>query len=181
MIDQCNPTPGADPAKAAQAPGAFGLATVCWQWNTVADIRPADLLGLMALRSQVFVVEQRCLFLDIDDADRDAWHLHGRSGTRVVATLRLLAPGVRFAEASIGRVCVAGDRRGTGLGRELMVRGLEGAARLLPGRPVRISAQQRLEVFYHSLGFDTASDPYDEDGISHVEMLRSAVAKPASP
>jgi ElaA protein len=176
---RAGPTPGCHPAPVDPADRA-GLAVVCWHWNTVADIRPADLLGLVALRSQVFVVEQRCLFLEIDDADRDAWHLFGRSATRVVATLRLLAPGVRFAEASIGRVCVAADRRGTGLGRELMVRGLEGTARLLPGWPVRIAAQQHLEPFYRSLGFDTASDPYDEDGIAHVQMLRSAPSKPGS-
>ena len=164
----------AAPGESSGPPPGSCDGVLTWRWNKLGDIAPLDLLGLLALRSEVFVVEQRCLFVDIDAADRDAWHLHARSGDRIVATLRLLAPGVRYAEASIGRVCVAGEWRGAGLGRALMIRGLDGAARLLPGKPVRISAQQRLESFYQSLAFETVSQPYDEDGIGHVEMLRPA-------
>jgi ElaA protein len=151
---------------------------VDWRWNTIDDIAPRDLLGLLALRSAVFVVEQRCPFLDVDDADLTAWHLVGRIGGRMVATLRLLPPGVRYRDASIGRVCTAIDQRGTGLGRALMEQGLAGAGRFLPGVALRISAQQHLQGFYESLGFTAVSDPYDEDGIAHVEMWRPAPTAP---
>ena len=85
--------------------------------------------------------------------------------------LRLIDPGQKFAEPSIGRVLTTTPYRGTGLGRVLMNEGLARAARAYPGQPIRIAAQQRLEAFYASLGFRTVSAPFQEDGIPHVEML----------
>ena len=85
--------------------------------------------------------------------------------------LRLIDPGRKFAEPSIGRVLTTAPYRGTGLGRVLMHEGLARAALVYPGQPIRIAAQQRLEAFYASLGFRTDSAPFQEDGIPHVEML----------
>ena len=151
---------------------------VAWQWKRFAKLKPAELYALLAARAAVFVVEQQCAFQDLDSADEHAWHLLGwatvNQAPTLAAYLRLIDPGRKYAEPSIGRVLTTGPFRGTGLGREAMREGLARAAALYPGRPVRIGAQQRLERFYVELGFRTVSAPYDEDGIAHVEMLRPA-------
>ena len=154
-----------------------------WQWSRLALLPPSDLYAALAARQSVFVVEQRCVFQDADGADESSWHLLGWHGAgrdhRLACYLRLVDPGVKFAEPSIGRVLTTAAVRGTGLGRALMHEGIVRAARLHPGCAVRIGAQQRLEAFYASLGFRTASAPYDEDGLVHVEMLRPADPGPA--
>ncbi|WP_395145123.1 GNAT family N-acetyltransferase [Armatimonas sp.] len=148
-----------------------------WHWVAFDSLSPTELYDLMRLRQEVFVVEQNCVYLDADGYDQKAWHLMGHDGEgRLVACLRLFAPGVKYEEfpsdACIGRVCTAVSVRGSGQGRELMERGIAEAERLWPGCAIRISAQVYLLNFYVSLGFVVASDPYDEDGISHVEMVR---------
>ena len=129
---------------------------------------------MLQARSAAFVVEQACVFQEIDGADPLCWHLVGYRGKELVATARLLPAGTKFAEPSIGRVITVGSARGTGLGRELMRQALKQADKLWPGKPVRIGAQARLEKFYEDFGFVTASAPYIEDGIPHLEMLRPA-------
>ena len=145
-------------------------------WYCVAfdGLSLTDLYDLMRLRQEVFVVEQNCVYLDADGYDQNARHLLGRDGEgQLVACLRLFAPGVKYPnEASIGRVCTAASLRRTGLGRELMRRGIAEAEQLWPRCGIRLSAQVYLLKFYESLGFATASEPYDEDGIPHVEMVR---------
>jgi ElaA protein len=129
----------------------------------------------------VFAVEQKCAFQDADGHDLHAWHLlawsEGRSTSALAAYLRVLDPGRKYPEPSIGRVLTVPPHRGVGLGRAVMVEGLARAVRVWPGRPIRIAAQQRLEAFYASLGFHTVSAPYDEDGILHVDMLIDVVAQ----
>ena len=151
---------------------------VAWQWKRFAELTPAELYALLAARAAVFVVEQQCAFQDLDAVDEFAWHLLGWAGSnhgRVLAAyLRLIEPGRKYAEPSIGRVLTSAPFRGIGLGREAMREGLARAASLYPDRAVRIGAQQRLERFYRELGFRTVSAPYDEDGVAHVEMLRPA-------
>jgi len=149
-----------------------------WQWSRFADLSPAELYEMLALRQQVFVLEQACLYPDIDGLDVDAHHLLGWktvAGQReLAATLRCLAPGAKYDEMSLGRVVTSPSARGTGLGRELVAQGIACAVRLHPGHAIRIGAQAYLEAFYASFGFRTVSAPYDEDGILHVDMLRSA-------
>ncbi len=156
---------------------------VRWQWSRLPALSPAALYAALAARQQVFAVEQECAYLDADGLDHHAWHLLGWDATGearlLAAYLRLLDPGCRYAEPSIGRVLTAKSRRGGGLGRVLMREGIERCAALHAGLPIRISAQLYLEPFYASLGFDTVSGSYLEDGIPHVEM-RLAVA-PARP
>lgn len=139
----------------------------------------------LRLRQQVFVVEQRCPYADIDGRDPDALHLLGFSAGRLLAGARLFAPQVEAGpHCRIGRVVVAPEWRGGQLGRGLMRQALEQCARLWPAQPVRISAQAHLQPFYASLGFVTLSAPYDEDGIPHVDMesrpalTRSAASDP---
>ena len=112
----------------------------------------------------------------MDGYDQAAWHLLGWrviDGKRqLAASLRVIAPGVKYTEMSLGRVLSTPAARGTGVGRELLVEGIARAEQLYPGHRIRIGAQQYLEAFYASFGFKTVSEPYDEDGIMHVEMLR---------
>ena len=147
-----------------------------WQWKRFAELAPAELYGLLAARAEVFVVEQSCVFQDADGLDPFARHLLGWTGPEedrtLAAYLRLIEPGRKYAEPSIGRVLTTATFRRTGLGRVAMREALAHAAVLYPGSAVRIGAQRRLERFYMELGFHTASEPYDEDGIPHVEMLR---------
>ena len=131
---------------------------------------------MVRLREEVFIVEQQCAYHDADGRDPHAWHLLGwsdeQSGRNLVAYARIFEPGVRYTEASIGRVVTAPRARGIGLGKELMAEALRRLDGLAPGQPVKIAAQQRLENFYLDLGFRTISSPYEEDGIMHVDMLR---------
>jgi ElaA protein len=153
-----------------------------WQWSRLPALPSQALYAVLALRQQVFAVEQRCAYLDADGIDLHAWHLLGweRAEPGTLSTyLRVVDPGARFAEPAIGRVVVAAARRGTGLGRALMARGIAGCATLHPGRQIRIAAQCQLERFYASLGFAIASAPFDEDGIAHVEMLLGVPPEPA--
>ena len=152
---------------------------VNWRLCPFGELSPLDLHDILRARAAVFVVEQACAFQDVDGADPVSWHLFARdAGSGAIAAYcRLIPAGVKFAEASIGRVLTTEATRGTGMGRELMAEALRRAEALWPGEPIRIGAQQRLERFYQSLGFVTASAPYDEDGIDHVEMLRAASTK----
>jgi ElaA protein len=90
----------------------------------------------------------------------------------LAAYLRCLAPGAKYEEMSLGRVLTTMAARGSGAGRELLARGIEYAERQHPGHRIRIGAQQYLEKFYQGFGFATISEPYDEDGIKHIDMLR---------
>jgi ElaA protein len=147
-----------------------------WQWRGFAELTTTELYEVLAQRQQVFVLEQQCFYNDFDGLDQQAHHLLGwRSidGRRELAAyLRCLAPGAKYAEMSLGRVLTTRAARGSGAGRELLARGIECAERQHPGHRIRIGAQAYLERFYQSFGFKTISEPYDEDGIMHVDMLR---------
>lgn len=144
------------------------------QWTCVHyDLISTDeLYEALALRQRVFVVEQQCAFQEADGVDRFSWHLFGRTADgRCAAYLRIVPPGRRFEEPSIGRVVTAPEVRRTGLGRVLMQEGIRRTRELFPGRPIMLSAQRHLEDFYGSLGFTATGEPYDEDGIPHVNMI----------
>ena len=143
-----------------------------WTLGRLHQLGPLDVYDLLALRSEVFVVEQTCVFQDPDGVDKQAHHLLGRDAQGCLqAVLRIVDPGVKYPEPSIGRVISAPSVRRTGVGRELMSQGLLQCANLWPGHGVRISAQARLQRFYESFGFKAASEPYLEDDIPHLEML----------
>ncbi len=147
-----------------------------WQWLRFHQLSLDDLYDLLVLRGRVFVVEQNCPYLDPDGLDRQAWHLLGRDeGGRLQAVLRVVDPGCKYAEPSIGRVVTSLEARGRGAGRALMVEGLRRCAEAWPGQGIRISAQAHLQRFYASLGFDVVGLPYLEDDIPHLEMLRGRV------
>ncbi|MBL8288399.1 MAG: GNAT family N-acetyltransferase [Rubrivivax sp.] len=145
-----------------------------WTWARFADLRRDDLYDALALRSRVFVVEQRCAYLDLDGHDRAAWHLLGRDGSTgaLLSTLRVLDEGTKYAEPSIGRVVTAPEARGAGHGRALFAEGLARCLAAWPGRRIRLDAQAYLESFYAGFGFAREGAPYSEDGIAHVLMWR---------
>ena len=144
-----------------------------WVWRSFQELTPDELYDILALRQTVFVVEQNCAYLDADGWDRRSRHLYRRdAGGLMVAYLRLVEPGVKYAEPSIGRVITHPSVRRTGLGRELMAEGLRGADEHYPGAGVRIGAQKWAERFYRSLGFESVGHEFIEDDIPHVEMLR---------
>lgn len=143
-----------------------------WTLGRLHELGPLDVYDLLALRSEVFVVEQTCIFQDADGVDKQSHHLLGRDDDGALqAVLRIVDPGVKYAEPSIGRVISAPALRRTGVGRELMAHGIGHARQLWPGQAIRISAQARLERFYRGFGFRTVTEPYLEDDIPHVEML----------
>ena len=151
-----------------------------WTFARFDDLSPRDIHDLYQARVAVFVLEQKCPFQDVDGADPQCWHLIGRGDNGSVhAYSRLVPPGVKYEEASIGRVLTTAAARRTGAGVDLMRESIARAERLWPGKPIRIGAQQYLERFYGGFGFKTVSAPYDEDGIQHVEMLRPANAAAA--
>jgi ElaA protein len=134
------------------------------------DLSTIELYQLLQLRSEVFVVEQNCVYQDIDNFDLDAIHVLALDGTKVVAYARLLKGGTRFSKASIGRVVVHADYRGNGVARHLMQTSIQAIFSQWNASAIHISAQQYLERFYQSLGFITHEEPYLEDGIPHVGM-----------
>ena len=140
-----------------------------WRSHYFNELTNVEVYNLLALRQRVFVVEQNCPYLDADGVDLASRHLWTEVDGAVHAYARIVPAGVKFAEVSIGRVITAPEARGTGLGRELMQRAIEECG----GVPIRIGAQAHLEKFYGEVGFVRASDVYEEDGIPHIEMVRS--------
>ena len=188
-----------------RAPGAYTIAMpldITWHFRPWSALTAAELYAMLQLRSRVFVVEQECVFLEVDGRDPDAWHLlgtvrealpesgigtaiHGAAGdgpsaaaralcdARLAAYARVFAPGVRYADAAcIGRVVTHPSARGTGAGRAVMRQAIAACEAQWPGAPIGLEAQGHLEGFYASLGFRTSGATYLEDGIPHVPMRR---------
>jgi ElaA protein len=145
--------------------------TLSWQWCRLDELSAEQVYAVLAARVAVFVVEQNCAYQELDGLDAGGEHLIAWSGADVAGYLRVLAPGTRFDDPSIGRIITTQPFRGSGLGRELVAQGIARARERYPGRPVRISAQRYLEKFYGEFGFVAVSEPYLEDGIPHIEML----------
>ena len=146
-----------------------------WQYFRFPALGVDDVYDMLALRSRVFVVEQACIFLDADGVDRDSGHLLGRDEAGLLqGYLRIVDPGIKYSEPSLGRVITAPQTRGTGLGRVLVAEGVARCTAAWPGQATRIGAQSRLEAFYGEFGFVRDGADYIEDGIPHCEMVRLA-------
>ena len=147
---------------------------ITWTCQPFAELTLPELYAALRLRSEIFVVEQNCPYLDLDGLDEAAFHLLGRTETsELAAYTRLLPKGVSYPDyASIGRVVVAQSVRGGGLGQALMRESIRHCERLFGAGPIKIGAQQYLERFYQEFGFEQCGDGYDEDGIPHLPMLR---------
>jgi ElaA protein len=144
-----------------------------WRWRRLEEFEPLALYELQALRQRIFVIEQRCVYLDADGMDADTEHLTGHDGDTLACCLRLLPPGVHGREAAIGRVAVLRRYRRRGLAHEMLRQALQRVRERHRDAPVRLAAQQHLTALYLAFGFEPVSPPYDEDGIAHVDMLRA--------
>lgn len=145
---------------------------ITWVTKTFEELTPGELYAILRLRSEVFVVEQNCVFLDMDNKDQSCHHLMGWQDEKLVAYTRLVPPGISYNEPSIGRVVTSPALRGSGAGKLLMEKSIAETERLFGKVSVRIGAQFYLRKFYTSLGFEQSSEVYDEDGIDHIEMIR---------
>jgi len=143
------------------------------RWCRLQQMSPLDVHDLLKLRQDVFVIEQTSLYQDIDGKDPEALHLLVRdtASGALVGTVRV-TEDADAPKARIGRVVIAPSARGTGLGRKLMLAGIEKVEEILPEGVIDLSAQAHLESFYCSLGFAAVSEEYLEDGIPHVDMTR---------
>lgn len=151
--------------------------SVNWQLKSFTELTPEELYRLLVLRSEVFVVEQACVYQDLDGKDQRAMHLMGWRNNELVAYARLLPPGISYETASIGQVATSPAVRGMGIGRLLVGKAMETVREVFGAAAVTISAQAHLEAFYNAWGFVAQGVTYLEDGIPHVEMI--SLASPA--
>lgn len=149
-----------------------------WTCKPHAELTTAELYAILRLRSEVFVVEQNCVFLDMDGKDLQGQteHLMAWRDGALLAYCRLLEPALNDGQVVIGRVITAPAARGSGLGHELMRRAKEEAQRIWPDQPVYLGAQARLKRYYGGHGFVPVTEEYIEDGIPHVGMLLQETA-----
>ncbi|MGD1857162.1 MAG: GNAT family N-acetyltransferase [Leptolyngbyaceae cyanobacterium] len=148
---------------------------IAWSWKSFDALSTLELYDVLRVRQQVFIIEQTCIYSDLDGADLTCWHLTGRSDKEdLVAYLRVLPPTEQRPEPAIGRVLVMPNARGLGLGRQLLAEGMLRTQRQFPGYDIVLSAQHHLEQFYGGFGFYSVSKPYLEDGIPHIAMRWSA-------
>ena len=143
-----------------------------WICSSFAELDRELLYEMLKLRAEVFVVEQDCAYQDVDGYDREALHLCGLRGSKLVCYARINGPGTKTRCAAISRVLVKAKHRAGGLGRALMRETLECCEQHWPGAEIGLSAQQHLVDFYASLGFRPVSQAYMDEGIRHVDMLR---------
>ena len=145
-----------------------------WVTKTFAELTVDELYAILRLRSEVFVVEQNCIFLDLDNNDQKAFHTIGFIGEEVVATTRLFDKDIMYeGYQSIGRVVGSPRHRGLGIGKALMQYSIQECERLFGKGPIKIGAQLYLKKFYNEQGFEQSGDVYLEDDIDHIPMIRA--------
>jgi ElaA protein len=145
-----------------------------WITKTFTELHATELYALLRLRSEVFVVEQNCIFLDMDNNDQKAYHTIGFIGEEVVATTRLFDKNIMYdGYQSIGRVVGSPKHRGLGIGKALMQYSIQECERLFGKGPIKIGAQLYLKKFYNEQGFEQSGDVYLEDEIDHIPMIRA--------
>ncbi len=143
-----------------------------WKIKSFETLSVNELYAILKLRSEIFVVEQNCVYLDIDGKDQLALHLFGEFEGKIVAYSRLFKPGITFDNASIGRVVVDANYRDRKWGHDLMQESIAGIQSQFGESKITIGAQLYLKKFYESHGFVQTSEMYLEDDIPHIEMER---------
>ena len=151
----------------------MNTAAIEWRWKKFEDLTLEELYAFLALRQEVFTVEQNCAYQDADGLDAAALHLMGYEGGKVVAYLRVFAAGIRYREVAIGRVVTSPQARERGYGKSMMTEALGRIRESFGLVPIRISAQAYLVRFYRGFGFETEGDEYFENGIPHLAMWRA--------
>ncbi|MBM3158315.1 MAG: GNAT family N-acetyltransferase [Bacteroidota bacterium] len=150
------------------------MSKIDWSLLKFEELLPSDCYALLQLRSAIFVVEQQCVFLDMDNKDQQSWHLLGKLDNQLVAYTRLLPAGLAYESCSIGRVVTAENVRRTGIGKLLMTESIDSCEKLFGKGPIEVGAQLYLEKFYQTFGFIRDGAIYLEDGIEHIHMIRMA-------
>ena len=142
-----------------------------WEWKSFIDLNSDELYEILKFRQEIFVVEQKSWYLDVDGLDQVSLHLLVGNKEYLIGYLRLTPPGKKYIETSIGRVSIHVKHRGKGLGDQLLTMGIEKGKEVYRSGSFRISAQEYLISYYENHGFKVQGNLYDEDGIPHVEML----------
>jgi len=142
-----------------------------FEFKHFSELTTDELYDILQLRSEIFVVEQDCVYNDLDGLDKDGVHMFVKKENKIVAYSRLLKPGSRFNDYSIGRVIVRETERGTGLGIRMMEEAKQFVLEEWKAEKIKISAQKYLKKFYQDLGFKIVTEEYLEDGIPHFGML----------
>lgn len=142
--------------------------------KTFKELTIDELHDVLLLRSEVFVVEQDCVYQDLDGKDRKALHIIGDKNGRIVAYTRCFAPGIYFKEAAIGRVVVPQKDRKYGYGHVIMKASIDAILNQYKTQDIKLSAQEHLKKFYESHGFSQIGEGYLEDGIPHIAMVKTS-------
>jgi len=146
--------------------------TTEWSWFEFQQLSNIQLYDLLKLRQDVFIIEQNCIYPDIDGLDQKCRHLLGYDDEQLVAYLRLIPANYHGSgNIALGRIISLASKRGTGIGKTMMQQALLYASQHLPKQNIQLAAQCYLQKFYQSFGFNPISEPYDEDGIQHIDML----------
>ena len=140
--------------------------------KTFKELTVDELYGVLQLRAAVFVVEQNCVYQDLDGKDQKALHILGLKNDKVIAYTRIFKPGDYFEEAGIGRVVVKESERKYGYGYQIMMASVKAIHEQLNKTTIKVSAQTYLKKFYNSLGFKRVGEEYLEDGIPHITMVK---------
>ena len=143
-----------------------------WHLKSFEQLTGNEMYRILEQRVAVFMLEQNCLYPEIDGKDNQCYHLFAEKNGQIAAYCRLIPPGVTYTQASIGRVLVNDAFRGQGLAQQMMTQAIAFLTEELRHSQIKIQAQHYLEKFYGSFGFTPISDVYPEDGIPHVDMLR---------
>lgn len=143
-----------------------------WFVKIFDELTPRELYEILALRSEIFIVEQNVVYQDLDKKDYDALHIFAKDKGEVVAAIRILKPGVSYKEASFGRVVVKENYRGEKLSSHMIQKGIALMEEKWGAKEVRISAQAYLQKYYATFGFEVQSEIYIEDQLPHIEMAK---------
>jgi ElaA protein len=154
-----------------------------WRWKPFADLTAGEAYDMLEARNAVFIVEQRCVYNDVDGLDRDAWHLFaysrgdaagtaqdGAKGPKLAGYLRVLLPDATDPDARIGRVLTTSAFRRIGLGSAMLAQALKHIVAQWPEVAIKLHAQAHLQMFYGAFGFEPISEVHDDDGIPHIWM-----------
>ena len=140
--------------------------------KTFSELETEELYQILRLRSEVFVLEQDCIYQDIDNKDQNAIHLYYVDNDEIVAYTRIFKAGHYYENPSIGRVVVSKKERGKDLGKKIMIDSIEYIKQNIKGEKIELSAQKYLDKFYRDLGFYKIGEDYLEDGIPHQRMIK---------
>jgi ElaA protein len=146
-----------------------------FKWSRIEDLSSIELFTIIKAREAVFVVEQECPYQETDEMDLQSWHLVVSIEDQLVAYVRVVDPGIKYEHPSIGRVMTCLEVRHLKIGRPLMKEAIRFTEEKYPNTGIKIGAQVYLQKFYESLGFAAVNEPYDEDGILHIDMIKADI------